>query len=408
MCNRRHLVFTFSDGTQDAADQVETCGRGLCRHPNVETIHRHVPYPSSSEAARVAMARDIGAVPTYLSAHLPPSPRQSKSPSSRRDSTGGGIFLNGTDLMLDFEVPNRRHRDGDAHHKSHHHSHSHEHRRSGRHHDSDRSKRSSAYVVVEQDGRDNTPPPAALTVAVEGTTPPRQSGRYFREHANNAQGYVIVDDEDERRRQRRAQRRASISLHAHESAELWASTLAAAAAEPAPIPPPRPRRSSTVIHSSDVSGHSAASSRHSDKDKPQHIQWADGVRQKVERQNAQIAGRPRGASDAAAHPPAPLKGILKKPGMEKKDKKERAPSFSSSSSSVRAAAAAAAAAADKEEDMYALRRSMERMDVGGGGRERMVPRSSDLEDQLDRLRGRLSGGDGSRRKVWVGGRYEYL
>ena len=378
----KHIYYnTYADGAQDVSEKVYTCEDGrMCQVPKVKKFDRSLPFPMSG----VVEPENQMKTP-YLASHLPPTPRPSASPSPNRH--GSGVYINGT-KVADISK-----------------SHSHKRRTSKATEDHrevvDRdppspkpSKRAAArpYVVVEQ--YDNPRPldiPAPIVnLSDEHLRAPRISRShddrdpktYYRQHTNNAQGYMIVDDAKERRRMDRKARRASVSGYVNDGANADYTFTAPDAPRPptyAPAPP-TPRRSPTIVQHSDgsiaSSGHSG--SRHSrthsfasaaSSSPPKEVHWVDEVSQKRRMQNDKIANR--GNTPAVTE----LKGILKKDTEQPKDSKPTSGHSRKRSTST--------SKSREDPEVARLRHMVERMEI---------PRSSglrDRDDEIDRLRSRF-------------------
>ncbi|KAK3369334.1 hypothetical protein B0T24DRAFT_650986 [Lasiosphaeria ovina] len=420
MCLTKYYYNTYADGTQDLTEKTYACKDGrMCRDPDFKHYKRTFPFKKLGGAEPESLKSLSERKPTpYFSSHFdaePYRPRRSKSPSPSYRRDRDGVYINGA-RMEEYSRPSRRHDSRD---------HEDRHRRPYKHDPRDRlevpdtldrptrldrlsrldrpdrpdrtdreplprlrrSQTMPGYVVIDQ----KTPPRPSSHVPLgpvplaeeygrrrssrdrdrerdrERETSPRD--RYYgRRHSADPRDYVIIDDDQERRRERRERRRMSTS--AYNEASTSAGADATYGTDPHRF---LPRRAATVVHRSDgsISNNSAGS-----PPRPKHLRWDDEVRVKRERQNAEIANRP---SPPEIHQEGRVKGILKTP-TEAKGK------------------------GYEDDDIYKLRRAVERMDIPRNDWDR-PPRARFSEEDPDSNRRRRSRTYGSDR--FGGDRYYY-
>ncbi|KAL1840188.1 hypothetical protein VTJ49DRAFT_718 [Mycothermus thermophilus] len=391
MCLTKVYYNTYADGAQDITEKDYPCRDGRrCSRPDVRRYERKFPFSKLSDLKDGSHRSLADRQPTPYFSDRTPGSAKSTSKSHRRDS---GVYLNGSSKSYDYSDPYGYDAYGYRSSSS---------RRDPRDdYDSSRGrhKRSSTtphIVYLDRDGTGDKRSRSSSRDIPLGLVPladeygrrhrrhssssrERSDDKYSRDHdyarrrTDDPAGYTLISDADERRHRRR---RNSTSSYP----DPFSST---SVSDPYAAYLPR-RSNSTVIHHSDGTTSTAAT-------RPEkHIRWEDQVRRRRDAQNAEIASRAPAYSSSlsggsttlvdtslGASPP---KGILKRSDSTGKSSKK-------------------GKGREVEEDIEALRRSIERMELPPStrGRDR-APRSSGRDDWLGSEEVWDYGYDGGRRK----------
>ncbi|KAL2123473.1 hypothetical protein VTJ04DRAFT_3928 [Mycothermus thermophilus] len=384
MCLTKVYHNTYMDGAEDITEKFYPCRDGHCSHPDIRRYDRKFPFNRLSDIKGDAHRS------------------HSKSFSSRRNSR---VHLSGSseyDYLLDPYDPSY---DDDLY----------GYRGRDRHRSLKRSSTAPQIIYLDRDpsgdklsrsrsrssSRDIPLGPVSLAEEYARRHHDTKFSRKSRSSSHDpaysrrrtddpvADGYTLISDADERRhRHRRKHRRNSTSDYYPELTTT--TTTVSSAPDPdyaysSSYPRHHRRRSSSVVvHNPtttvvDDDDHDAAATTTSPRP-AKHLRWEDQLQRKRERQNAEIASRAGGASyysssglsgstlyttapdptSAAISSTSPPKGILKhtETTSSKSAKKGKAPEL--------------------EDEIEALRRSIERME-SSRGKDRM-PRSYAKEE----------------------------
>lgn len=349
MCLTKVYYNTYSDGSQDVTEKNYPCRDGRsCSRPDVRRYDRKFPFNKLGDAQPESHRSLSERKPTPYFSGGGHTPRGSKSPSpsGRRDS---GVYMGGGSHSYDYRDPYAGGGGYDAYGY---------HTASSRHDPRDRYgrerereprlKRSSTtphIVYMDRDGNPSITKPSrsrshsssrdyshSIPVGLVPLADDYGSRRRQRRHSSSAsssrshsregsdshlyyptttssssrrrtddpQGYLLINDQDEKRSRRRR------------SSYTDAAGLASSSAGMAGMMDGygyTPRRASTVVHHSDGSvstGGGSGSSSH----QPKQLRWEDQVRERRNRQNAEIASRSAGGLWGSGE----VKGILKHTG----------------------------------------------------------------------------------------------
>ncbi|KAL2181166.1 uncharacterized protein P884DRAFT_281459 [Thermothelomyces heterothallicus CBS 202.75] len=391
MCLTKVYYNTYADGAQDITEKSYPCREGgRCSHPEVRRYDRKFPFTRLADVQAESRRSLSERQPTpYFSSRTPRSAKSS-SPPGRRDSgiyMGGGsnpsskhhdshdLYAGGYDTY-GYRSSSKRHDPRDSLDS-----------RYDRDRDRDRDRElrlkrtvTDPHIVYVDRGRDDGKssrfrsrsssrdiPLGLVPVAEEygrrrrhSTSLERDSSDYgyysglnhadaapSRRRTDDPKGYVIYADDDERRRQRReANRREAEAALPVSMMDPYGSAYV-----------PRRAPAAAVVHHMDGSVSTATGSSSSASRK--QLRWEDEVRARRERQNAEIASRPRLSTTTTTS--GEIKGILKRSASD--------PWGGKSKSKGKAREA---------DDIADLRRAIERMEISRG-RDRQ-PRARDEWD----------------------------
>jgi hypothetical protein len=425
MCLSKVYYNTYSDGAHDVTEKKYPCRDGRsCSRPDVRKYDRKLPFTKLDDAEPESYRSLSERKPTpYLSGGS-----KSPSPSRRRDS---GVYMSGANPSskhYDYRDPYgagydpygsySRHDPRDRHDRE-------RERDRGREPRLKRSSTAPHIVYMDRDGKPSTSRsrsnshsssrdiPLGLvpladeygrrhshrerdrdrdrdrhSTSREGKSKTagrsRDDNDYYtsRRRTDDPSGYTFINDADEQRRRQRRSSYTEPSTSAGMAFDPYSSSYGTGAATGGGAYVPR--RASTVVHRGDGSISTGSGSGASGR--PKQLRWEDQVRSRRERQNAEIASRAPSFS-AADGGGSGVKGILKHTSDGKGKGKGR-----------------------EVEDIEALRRSIERMeiprgrdrDVRGGGRGDDVWGGGRYGDDYGE-----GGGRRKRSKVYADDRYRY-
>lgn len=437
MCLSKVYYNTYSDGANDVTEKKYPCRDGRsCSRPDVRKYDRKFPFTKLDDAQPESYRSLSERKPTPYS-----SGSKSPSPSRRRDS---GVYMSGashggggsSSKHYDYRDPYgasyepygsySRHDPRDRHDRD-------RERDRGREPRLKRSSTAPHIVYMDRDGkpsssrsrsnshsssrdiplglvpladeyarrrdshrdrdRDRPSSSSRESKGKDRTTRSRSGSHgedYYtaRRRTDDPAGYAFINDADE---QRRRQRRSSYTEPSTSSGMFDPYAYGTTGTGTGYIP----RRASTVVHHGDGSistGSGSGSGGSGSSGRPKQLRWEDQVRSRRERQNAEIASRaPSFFSAGGGDGIGGVKGILKHThtgdGGKGKGKGREV------------------------EDIEALRRSIERMEVPRG-RDREPRRGGDAWGSRygDELGYGDAGGAGGRRKrskVYADDRYRY-
>ncbi|AEO58190.1 hypothetical protein MYCTH_2060238 [Thermothelomyces thermophilus ATCC 42464] len=409
MCLTKVYYNTYADGAQDITEKSYPCRDGRrCSHPEVRRYDRKFPFTRLADVQAESRRSLSERQPTpYFSSRTPRSAKSS-SPSGRRDSgiyMGGGsnpsskhhdshdLYAAGGYDTYGYRSSSKRHDPRDSLDS-----------RYDRDRDRDRDRElrlkrtvTDPHIVYVDRGRDDGKssrsrsrsssrdiPLGLVPVAEEygrrrrrhSTSLERDSSDYgyysglnhadaaaapSRRRTDDPKGYVIYDDDDERRRQRReAKRRNSTSGSGYPDEAAAALPVSMMDPYGSAYVPRRAPGAAVVHHHIDGSASTATGSSSSASRK--QLRWEDEVRARRERQNAEIASRPRLSTTTTTTTSGEIKGILKRSASDPWGGKSKSKGK----------------AREEADDIADLRRAIERMEIPRG-RDRQ-PRGRDEWD----------------------------